>query len=79
MSRTELRTEVFNYLSPLMDNEQAMQQVLVFLRSIQPTAPCQYSIEEVYEMGMKACEDIHAGESILPHDTAKELAQSWLR
>ena len=60
MSRTELRTEVFNYLSPLMDNEQAMQQVLVFLRSIQPTAPCQYSIEEVYEMGMKACEDIHA-------------------
>ena len=76
MSRTELRTEVFNYLSPLMDDEQAMQQVIVFLRSIQPTAPCGYTQTEMQSRLNKAEADINLNLGQTWQEVMTE-AQSW--
>lgn len=86
MLRTELRTELMSSLVPFMDDEKAMEQIIVFIHSIQSENAASHSgVERMSHADIDSRlqsveEDILSGNVMAAEDVHRSIAEkcAWL-
>lgn len=86
MLRTELRTELMSSLVPFMDDEKAMERIIVFIHSIKSESVYSHSSKErlshadIDRRLQSVEEDILSGNVMAAEDVHRSIAEkcAWL-